>query len=253
MIHHRSCFTNPQTLARLSSILLLTVCLFTADTVKADLINVTSVSDFVQIKDANATVPFDNSATGSNLSGNLLDRIIGSGVAATDGYRSRQTTSTTGTSINVGWDVAIPSPGSQGPDALGRGNSAILFTATSDSGYTAAGDNLFGTGTINALFHYKLRDLTDSVDLVQFTDGWSNGTQVNNTIGLLTGTLIAGHQYSWTSDFEFSKYGWTKNQLFTARSASGTASLTVTAIPEPSAAAILGLAGLGMLMRRRRR
>jgi hypothetical protein len=197
-------------------------------------------------------VPINNTANGSNLLGNNLNQIIGTGNSETEGYRSQQVTSTSGSSLNLTWRVDIPSPGSLGPFALGRGNSTILFTATSDSVYTAAGDNFFGNGNINTLFNYKLRDLTNSVDLVSFSDGWinSNGTQVTTTTGSLTGTLIAGRQYSWTSDYEASKYGFEPNQFITA---TGNASLNLTpaAIPEPSTVVLLGLAALGMFTWRR--
>lgn len=68
---------NNRSVFRRSAFMVLTIAFFAAGTLKADLINVTSVSDFVRIKDVN--VPFAKTAHSSNLSGNALERTIGSG------------------------------------------------------------------------------------------------------------------------------------------------------------------------------
>jgi len=253
MIQHQFCSTKSKTLTRLLTILSLTVCSLTANAVKADIV-VTSVSDSVRIRDT--AIETDLNATGSNLSGNDLSRFIGTGNHMTGGYRSNQTTNTSGTSLAQVWNVEIPSTGSVGPatptglGAFGNGSSTILFNATIDSVYTVAGDNFYGSSNIDTLSFYILRDLTNSVDLATLTDGWNGGIAVNIPTGSLTGNLIAGRQYSWTTGFAAQKRNAFAGTGFLA---SGQATLNLTAVPEPSAAAMLGLAGLGMLTRRRRR
>ncbi len=247
---------NPigRTAARCSAWMALAIVSLAAGNAEADLISVTSVSDNVRLQES--AFELNLTDTGSNLSGNNLSRIIGTGVNTTGGYRSQQVTTTSGSSLTQGWNVQIPTTASIGPatpegiGAFGNGSSTIFFNATSDSVYTAAGDNFYGVSNIDTLSQYVLRDLTNSVDLVSLIDGWNGGSAVNTPTGSLTGNLIAGRQYSWTTGFVAQKRAGLSGLNF---SAAGNATLNVAAIPEPSAAAILGLAGLGMLMRRRRR
>ncbi len=247
---------NPigRTAARCSAWMALAIVSLAAGNAEADLISVTSVSDSVRIKDT--ALETDLTATGSSLSGNSLTRDIGTGDQTTGGYRSRNITTASGTSLTDNWNVKIPTAASVGPatpeglGAFGNGSSTMLFTATSNSVYTAAGDNFYGLSNIDTQSYYVLRDLTNSVDLVSLIDGWNGGIAVNTPTGSLTGNLIAGRQYSWTTGYVAQKRAGLTSLSF---SAAGNATLNVTAIPEPSAAAILGLAGLGMLMRRRRR
>ncbi|MEM7453322.1 MAG: PEP-CTERM sorting domain-containing protein [Planctomycetota bacterium] len=235
-----------RTLKHLFAFALLAAGCLVAGNVNADLINVTSSTDAVRIMDS--AIPFDNQDSSTTAASAALDVIHGTGDFKSGGYRTGLNRNSSTTSIDLFWRTEAPFAASVNPDHLGQGGSEVFFTAMENAMYTAFGDSQFGGGNVNHLMAFQLEDLTTGQILAQGVDGSVEGNPISTSSGL-TGSIIAGHDYKWTYEFETSK----RDDFAMVRyRATGNGGLSFTAIPEPTTAGILGgLMGLTVLRRRR--
>jgi len=131
--------------------------------------------------------------------------------------------------------------------------SYLYFSVDQDVTYSASG--LYSAsheGTGRMAFQSVLRDLTieqealfdslqASVDAStgEFVLGGSSGNSENTMIGSLTGTLLAGHEYEYRIIAVTQSWGATPFE--DGGTASGNASLTLTAIPEPGTGVLVAV------------
>jgi hypothetical protein len=154
-------------------------------------------------------------------------------------------------------------------------NWSNVWTATDPAGFTSTKD--FTNGTVPNTFA-RSADVTGSIDLSGLASGQiyiPHGTFINQWSLTLTMTgpgqpdiVVAdadtvngpGTNFGWVTDFSFSTDGVYDNINYYYFNADRDGSrarfmgviLDGVAIPEPSAAALFGLAGLGFILRRRR-
>ncbi len=259
MIHHQFCSAKSKTLTRLLTILSLTVFSLTAGTVKADIITITGVTDTVRVKGLRPdSSPFDDTNSGTQLSGNLLDLAsdFGGGVL----YRSKLTSeypSTFGPNIggiNTDYEQFIPSQAATAPTSFIFGSAEVFFKANTSLitgydvlAYTGADPNY---SELNRRTTFSLFDITNNNEMFSRTFGRLNGADFDDTITAPNGSFVNGNQYRWRSSVQSDNNGIPA----AARSVGGARlRLFAATVPEPSSAAIVGLAGLGMCIRRRRR
>ncbi len=259
MIHHQFFSAKSKTLTRLLTILLLAVCSLTAGTVKADIITITGVTDTVRVKGlAPDSSPFDDTQSGNQLPGNIVsvNNVFAGGVRY-GSYLTSQYPSVSGPNIgglNTDYEQFVPSQAATAPTSFIFGSAEVFFTATTSLitgydvlAYTGADPDFPG---LNRRTTFSLFDITNNNEMFSRTFGKQNGLDFDNTITAPNGSFVDGNQYRWRSSVQSDNNG-----LPAAARSVGGARLRLfhTTIPEPTSAAILGLAGLGMLMRRRRR
>ncbi len=261
MIHHQFCSTKSKTLTRLLTILSLAVCSLAAGTVKADVITITGVTDTVRIKGIDNSVPFDTSQSSSNVNGTL-------GISQSfapqggNGYRSDLTSNypfvfgPNQTGLFTNYEQWLPASSATAPTSFISGSAEVFFTINTSQSLVTSWTVGLGSGgdpdvaALNRLTTISLFDITNNVVMISGTEGKLNGSLVS-TLSPFSGNLVNGNQYRWRSSVQIDNNGG----LAVNVRGVGSAGLVITtaAVPEPSSAVILGLAGLGMLMRRRRR
>ncbi len=256
MIHHQFCSMKSKTLTRLLTILSLAVCSLAVGTVKADVITITGVTDTVRIKGINNSVPFDDSQSSSNVNGTL-------GISQSfAGYRSDLTSNypfvfgPNQTGLFTNYEQWLPASSATAPTSFISGSAEVFFTINTSQSLVT--EWTVGTGSggdpdvaaLNRLTTISLFDITNNVEMISGTEGKLNGSLVSN-FSPFSGNLVNGNQYRWRSSVQIDNNGG----LAVNVRGVGNAGLVITtaAVPEPSSAVVLGLAGLGMLMRRRRR
>ncbi len=138
-------------------------------------------------------------------------------------------------------------------DASAESNGLIYFSTTEPFAYDidiAYSYDLPG-GMLRAGFTYNLLD-TDTLDSVcvgsHHDDTWTAGPVSDTLTVQHSGVLPAGHPYAFTYKMELDTYS-TSGQLATG---SGHVDLTLTAVPEPTTAALLGCLAPLALRRRRK-
>ena len=138
----------------------------------------------------------------------------------------------------------------------------VYFSVDQDVDYEATGSYsvLDGGGSgANVQLYGVLQDLTAANDLFfsdqqsggdpneSFTLGLSEGSVSNFTVGSLTGTLLAGHDYVFAFGATSANVGFAASGTV-----SGSGNITLTFIPEPSTALLLGLGLVGLSKKRKR-
>lgn len=139
-------------------------------------------------------------------------------------------------------------------------NGGIYFSVDDAVDYVAAGSySAVNPDPQNIALLAGLFDLTTSTTVFlseqqssselneSFVLGLMEGDLSNQLIGSLTGTLIAGHDYIFQYDVTSANIN-----TLTGGAVTGLGNLSLTFVPEPSTAVLLGI-GLGGLARRRTR
>jgi hypothetical protein len=137
------------------------------------------------------------------------------------------------------------------------GRSYVEFTANANDAYTINGS--FSNSVGYTLLAVHLYDLTlsayvfhneqGSIGGTTFTLGGTAGNDWNILAGNLTGSLIMGNNYRWSSE------AWTQAQPSpdSGSIASGTASLQLSSVPEPTSLALFTIFGISTVLYRRRK
>ncbi|MBW2267847.1 MAG: PEP-CTERM sorting domain-containing protein [Deltaproteobacteria bacterium] len=162
---------------------------------------------------------------------------------------------------NAGFDITLDHSrvSALNSSAISYGN--IRFSVDQNIDYVASGSySAVDSGGRQIYLNMNMYDVTASATVFQsfqlseatpnesFTLGGSGGDSSNQLLGSLTGTLIAGHEYSLNYNAFIKAYPTASTSGATA---SGSVSLTF--IPEPSTALLLGLGLIGFGASRRRR
>ncbi len=173
----------------------------------------------------------------------------------------------------------IPTPTAPAANVHGNGEDwANVWTTTDPSGFTSA-MNHNPTGVAGAANTFaRAAEVDGTIDISSLTLGQiyiPHGTYVNNWTLTLTmsgagqadivasetqGANGTGRNFGWITEFNFTNegqydtvaYNWTHADRDGSRARFMGVILDGTVVPEPSAIALLGLGGLGFLLRRRR-
>ncbi len=152
---------------------------------------------------------------------------------------------------SAGFDITFGQARASTFESEGWSYGTIIFSIDEDATYTAAGSYTTVDPDGRRVFlQATLRDITTDSDWLfdslqnsnstpneSFTLGLEEGDNGDYFDGSLTGTLIAGHEYS----FYYSAAIATSPSASTSdATASGNVSLSFTPIPEPSTALLLG-------------
>jgi len=139
-------------------------------------------------------------------------------------------------------------------------NSTFAYEIDKSAAASAAGDLTFVTGnlslagtndailTLTELGLTSTWDLADKLTLISYTGTWNGGLFTYDSTTLIDGGTFNFSGVTWTFNYDDTVEG----DNFTGDSLGNYVTMTVTAIPEPNVAALLGGLGLLMIFRRRR-
>jgi hypothetical protein len=148
-------------------------------------------------------------------------------------------------------------------NSVGQTGGAIYFSVDEDVFYEAAGaytavdsegrlislDNYLNDFTTQGPTIFATHVQSNSTPNESFVLGVAGGDFSNNVYGPLTGTLVAGHVYEWGFNAVICTFcRAVSNPSATGATASGFVSLSF--VPEPSTALLMGLGLAGLAIRR---